>query len=531
MKSKSYVGKWEFVIIRIDNKRSSSPVPDADIQSGPHVPDTEPVPDAYYVAGGLIHGVDKAMRTSTLHFILKVVTIAALTCAHAGAQDHNEFVFKHVNVLPMSKEAVLADYSVIVREGKVQQMGPSSSVAIPQGAVEIDAKGKFMIPALSDMHVHLEGDAWNIMFPVASKFTSEEISFEDILFLYVAHGITTIEVMSAFPEHIALREKIRNNEMIGPRMILSRMIDGAGKAWPPPISTWVNNADEAAKAVSAMHDQGYDRVKVYSFLDKASYDTILATAKRLRMPVDGHIPLSTSVEYVLASGQNMIAHPEEVMKFAKSYTPEQVGYFSGLIANSNTWVTSTLIIHRNLIALLKDSAAEFSKPGTEYLHPMGLGVWSYIYTHLYKPIPPAAREKLVDGFNSFQKPLVYEFHKKGGKLLTGTDPLMPSTLPAISLHLELEELVNTGLTPYEALRVSTTNTHEFLGELDRAGTIESGKDANLVLLDKNPLENISNTRKIAGVMTQGRWISKEQIESRLGQIRTSYAVLRLKKLQ
>ncbi|HEY6952012.1 MAG TPA: amidohydrolase family protein, partial [Bacteroidota bacterium] len=118
---------------------------------------------------------------------------------------------------------------------------------------------------------------------------------------------------------------------------------------------------------------------------------------------------------------------------------------------------------------------------------------------------------------------------RGAKLLIGTDPLMPSTLPALSLHLELQELVNTGLTPYEALSISTTNTHEFLGELDRAGTLESGKDANLVLLDENPLENISNTRKIAGVMTQGRWLSKEQIDSRLGQIRASYSALRLKK--
>jgi len=317
--------------------------------------------------------------------------------------------------------------------------------------------------------------------------------------------------------------------MIGPRMILSRMIDGAGKAWPPPISTWVNNAGEAKKAVIEMQRQGYDRVKVYSFLDRASYDTIIATAKRLGMPVDGHVPLSTSVEYVVASKQNMMAHPEEAMKFAKSYDPEQVNYFASLIAKSNTWVTSTLIIHRNLNALLRDSASEFSKPGIEYLHPMGRGIWEYIYTHLYKPIPKAERARLENGFISFQKPFVYEFYKQGGKLIIGTDPLMPSTLPALSLHEELGQLVSVGLTPFEALRISTTNTYEFLGELDQAGTIEMGEKADLVLLDENPLENISNTQKIFGVMTQKRWIPKTEIDNRLSEIRDSYSRLRTKK--
>ena len=469
------------------------------------------------------------MKDHVPRIILAIVLIVGLACSWSEAQNSNTFVFAHVNVVPMNKEIVLSDYSVVVTDGRIKELGLSSSIEIPQGATVIDARGKFMIPALSDMHVHLEGDAWNIMFPPEKKFKGEEINLDDILFLYTANGITTMEVMSALPELIPLREKIRRDETTGPRLILSRMIDGAGKAWPPPICTWIKNADEAKKAVTEMYDQGYDRVKVYSFLDKESYDTIITTARRLKMPVDGHVPYSTSVEYVLSSGQNMIAHPEEIMKFAKSYTPEQVGYYATLLAKSNTWVTSTLIIHRNLNALLKDSASEFSKPGTEYLHPMGLGIWNYIYTNLYSRIPGPQRTALRNGYNLFQKPFVYEFYKQGGKLIIGTDPLMPSTLPALSLHEELLELVGVGLSPFEALRISTTNTFEFLGELDSAGTIEPGKNANLVLLDENPLDNISNTRKIFGVMTQHRWIARAEIDKRLKEIRDSYASLRKKK--
>jgi cytosine/adenosine deaminase-related metal-dependent hydrolase len=469
------------------------------------------------------------MKHKAIHTIFTLVLLIGLTSSCSGAHQSNVFAFLHVNLIPMNKETILTDYTVIIEDGKIKEMGLSSSISVPKGATEIDARGKFMIPALSDMHVHMEGDAWNIVYPPELRFSSEEINFNDILFMYIANGITTVEIMSAFPEHIPLREKIKNNEVLGPRLILSRMIDGAGKAWPPPISTWINNADEAGKAVLDMHRQGYDRVKVYSFLDKASYDTIIAVAKRLGMPVDGHVPLSTSIEHVLSSGQNLIAHIEEPMKFAKAYDSEQVDYYSSLIAKSNTWLGSTLGISHNLIDVLRDSTSAFARPGLEYLHPQALGAWKYLYPKIYKPIPEKNRKEISDGYNQFQKPFVREFMNKGGKLLIGSDVLMISTLPGFSLHNELEELVGAGLRPFEALKVSTTNTYAFLGELDKAGTIEPGKAANLVLLDENPLINISNARKISGVMTQNRWIPKSEIDGRLKEISSSYARLRKKK--
>lgn len=463
----------------------------------------------------------------SLFSTIALVFLLSSTCLFS--QTHAIYAFTHVNVIPMTKETVLKDYTVIVKDGKIKEMGFSSALKIPKGVTVINGRGKFLIPALSDMHVHLEGDAWNIMFPGTSKFTSEEINFSDILFMYIANGITTTDVLFAFPEHLVIREKIRRNEMLGPRLILSRMIDGAGRAWPPPLGVWINNAEEAKKAIIEMHDQGYDRVKVYSFLSKESYDTIIATAKRLNMPVDGHVPFAASVEHVLSSGQQMIAHVEEIAKFAKEFNEEQVVYYADLLARSNTWVTSSLILSRNLNALLKDSAGQFSKPGTEYLHPMCQGIWKYVYSNIYKPIPEKNRQELVKEYNLFQKPFVNAFYKKGGKLLSGTDALVPSTIPGLSLHEELQEMVDAGLRPFEALKVSTTNTFEFLNESDSAGTIEPGKIANFILLEKNPLENISNTRTIAGVMTQNRWLSRAEIDRLLKRILASYAKLRVQK--
>lgn len=171
--------------------------------------------------------------------------VAGFCFSRVEAQTSTVFAFTHVNVIPMNKEIVLTGYTLIVDSGRIKEMGLSSSIRVPGGATVVDAKGKYLIPALSDMHVHLEGEAWNIAFPPEKKFSSEEINFNDIFFLYIANGITTVEVMSAFPEHIPLREKIRKNEMLGPRLILLGMIDDAGRAWPPPISTWVHNPSEA----------------------------------------------------------------------------------------------------------------------------------------------------------------------------------------------------------------------------------------------------------------------------------------------
>jgi imidazolonepropionase-like amidohydrolase len=460
------------------------------------------------------------MKSKISFFITLIYT---MFCAVADAQQAGRIVFTHVNVIPMNKEIVLRDQTVVVNNGKIERMGPSSTTKIPDDARLVNASGKFMIPALSDMHVHTEGQPWNIIYPEGKRLSEKEIDFNDILFTYIANGITTIDILFAFPEHLALREKIRNNEMMGPRLILSRMIDVEGKGWPSTLGVKISNAAEAKNAVIEMHKQGYDRVKVYSFLTKEEYDTIIAVAKRLNIPVDGHVPFAASVEHVLASGQNMIAHAEEIMKFAKSYDTEQVNYYANLVAGSKTWVTSALVLNKNLNALLIDSASQFTKPGTAYLHPMARDLWSYLYQYIYKPTPKEHQQDLADGYKNFLKPFVHEFYKRGGRLLIGTDALVPSTIPGFSLHDELAELVDAGLKPYEALRVSTTNTYEYLGEMNSAGTIEKGKAANLLILDANPLEDISNTKKIFGVMTQNKWLSKQMIDSRLKEIKDTYA--------
>ena len=468
------------------------------------------------------------MKLKNLFLIILGLLILIPTIVMAQMEGKSTLAFTHVTVIPMDEERVLTDQTVLVKEGRIVAMGLSFAIIVPDGATVINAEGKYMIPTLSDMHIHLEGDAWNLLLPPELKEPKDAPDFSDILFLYLANGITTVEIMSALPEHIELREEIKRGELLGSRLILSRMLDGPDKAWPPPISTWVRNPQEAQEAVADAHNQGYDRIKAYSFLSKAAYDALLNTAKDLNMGVDGHVPLALSVEQVVAAGQNAIVHSEELMKFAKgNYSEEQIAYYAKLVAESNTWVTPTLSTSNSIVSLLADPEKEMSLPESEYMGPMAKGIWSFMNTTLYQTIPEEYKPGINEGYESFQRPFTYAFHKAGGKILTGTDALLPGIAHGFSIHKELEELVAVGITPFEALKASTTNPFEFLGELDNAGTVELGKASNLLLLEENPLEAISNTRKIFGVLVKDRWLPKEEIKSRLNNISKAYAEMEL----
>lgn len=244
------------------------------------------------------------------------------------------------------------------------------------------------------------------------------------------------------------------------------------------------------------------------------------------MDVIGHVPMSLSVEYVLDAGQKLIAHTEEVAKHAgANYDGARIDYFAGRMAERGVWMIPTLVTTRSILGFFADPDSIYAGPGAAHFrHPMQLGVWSFMTANLYGPIPAEARKKLREDFERFQRPLTKAFHEKGGKLMAGSDALMIGVFPGFALHRELKELVDAGLTPFEALRTSTTSPFEYLGEGDRAGTIEVGKRSDLLLLDENPLEDVSAASKIAGVLIRGRWIEREEIHKTMQKIAASFEV-------
>ena len=449
--------------------------------------------------------------------IVALIPFKTLYAHETGTLEKRTIAFLNVNVIPMDRERVIHNQTVVVTNGKIVAIGRSASVKIPKDALRIDAAGKYLIPALSDMHVHLEAEAFNLMLKPEDQLTAGNIPFEEFLFPYIANGVTTIQVLSATPEHVALQRKVSRDELLAPRLVNARMIDGPEKAWPQPLSTWVSKAEEASKAVHEAKKNGYDKIKVYSFLNKESYDAIISAAREDHMDVVGHIPNALSVEYVVDAGQKMIAHTEEVAKHTHGdYSHEKIDYYAGRIANGGVWMTPTLITTRSILELFNDPNGLRGRPEAVYSqHPMQAGIWSFITNNLYRPIPADARKKLSDDFVKFQRPLTKVFHDKGGKLMTGTDSLFPGLVAGFAVHRELQELVSVGLTPYEALYTSTTEPHAFLGDMETAGTIEVGKYTDLVLVKENPLKDVSAASKIAGVLVRGHWLDAGDIGRRM----------------
>ena len=314
------------------------------------------------------------------------------------------YAFVHAILIPMDEERALLDQTVIVRNGRITEIGDAAHTPVPNDAVQIDASNQYIIPALSDMHIHLEGDAWNIMFPPERQFSDDDLDFEQILFPYIANGITTAQVMSALPEHIALRERIKSGEILGPRLILNRMIDGAGQSWPPPINTQVATPEDAHQVVIDSKEAGYDGMKVYTFLNQECFDAILSTAKELGMPVAGHIPNALSVEHIIAAGQNLIAHSEEVMKHARGdFAPDRIDYFAEIITKSDTWITPTLTTSRKILAIFDDLEGQLSRPEMRYLHPMAKGIWSYLVDNIYLKMPSEHQQAIRKRLKSHER--------------------------------------------------------------------------------------------------------------------------------
>ena len=468
------------------------------------------------------------MAQTLRHFIMAVSALGACCAQAAGLKaQSNTIAFVHAEVVPMDRERVLADQTVVVVDGRIAALGPAAEVSVPAGALRIDATGRYLMPALSDMHVHVEGESWDAVLGAEAKAASRNPPFEDFLFPYVANGVTTVQVLSGTHELLPVRGRIAEGALLAPRLILARMIDGPDKAWPPPLSSWVSTAQEARDATRKAKAEGYDKMKVYSFLTKETYDAVIATAKEQKMDVVGHIPNALSVEYVVDSGQKMISHTEEVAKQADGdYSDGRISYYAKRIADGGVWMTPTLVTTRRILDEFADPDGLFASPeAAYYAHPIQRDIWSFI-ANMYRNMPAADRERIRADFEKFQKPFTKVFHDAGGQLMTGTDALLPRLVPGFALHQELHELVAVGLTPYEALRSSTTVPYEYLGESAEAGTIEVGKRTDLLLLDANPLEDISNASRIRGVLMRGRWIGKPEIDRRMGEIAGQAAAVR-----
>jgi imidazolonepropionase-like amidohydrolase len=440
-------------------------------------------------------------------------------------------VFQNVNLVPMTNEKIFNGQTVLVKGKRIIEIGPSKRIAVPQNARVIDGTGAYLMPGLADMHMHTRDnwDDWMSDWPVSP------------LLLYLANGVTTIRCFGPEMSGYVLRwrDKINSGQLIGPTIYTSG----------PIIYGPVNNPK---KIVLEQKAQGFDFIKLYSFLSKDEFHEAMIAAKQAGMYTAGHIPFQVGLEGVLSEGMDEIAHIEELsfefvdfdrnkgltgrewMPYVIKTAYQQVKPYFGLnmeeldekfgvlvssvatkVHSANVPVCTTLFLDEVIVEKLYEPEQFLSKPENRYL------------PRKYLAAVRQGREKHQmqfrggEDFAPFKRTIdrILLKYLKEAKVLfvLGTDAGTGwmGLVPGFSIHDELRILTENGFTPYEAIKTGTVNAAIVVEEMNGNGdfgTIEIGKRADLILVEDNPLEDVANIKNILGVMASGRWYNKTMLQ-------------------
>jgi imidazolonepropionase-like amidohydrolase len=456
---------------------------------------------------------------------------AATAAARGGGEAESEgagpesgaYAITHVNVVPMDRERVLADQTVLVRDGKIVRLGSAGDVAVPEGATRIDGRGRWLMPGLADMHAHLFSDD---AFP--DSLAPDELA------VMLANGVTTVRFMIGTPEQLELRSRVAAGELLGPT-IYSASPQLSGKAYGEIFNgRVVTTPEEARAAVREVSAAGYDFVKLTYLISRPVYDAVVETAREVGIPVIGHVDPQVGLERALEAGQQ-IEHLDSYMEaILADDAPSRVSVSTINVWKTENWLTLDHVDEAKIAEVAAASArAGVTNTPTLTFFKLVFGIRPTAEQIRAFPewrfLSPGRRAEMESGFTWKAPPtderrrryvelrnrITKAIHDAGGRILAGSDSPDWFLLYGFSLHRELANLVEAGLTPYEALEAATRNPAEWLGASETFGTIAEGRHADLLLLEANPLERVGNARKRVGVMVRGRWLPESELRAML----------------
>ncbi len=478
----------------------------------------------------------------------------ALLFSCASPKEHL-LAITHVTVIDMTGAAPRADQTVIIKNERFAAIGASNTVLTPRGAQILDAHGKFLIPGLVDMHIHL------------TAASEPEGSRKFMLPLLLANGITTVRDMGGYLESIRpLQKEIQEGKRLGPRIFTpGPYLDGSPPSFQPSLV--VTNSVEAAEDVHQLVALGVDFIKVQSMLSREAYFAIAQAAQRERITFVGHVPDLVTAAEAAAAGQHSIEHLTNVLRgcsrdepklmreqlyiplkqetteqshrrsvawrreLLDSYSPQKAAALIAKFKEKDVWQSPTLAVLKNdAFPNTEDSPARASgfvlrnpelktDDREKYIPPRTLAIWKKARAEQMRVLSPKDFELHAQLLRKSMD-AVAQMQKVGVKILAGTDAPAPYVFPGSSLHDELQLLVESGLTPLEALQSATKSPAEFLHTAKDSGTVEKGKLVDLVLLDANPLDDIGNTRKIHAVILGGKLLDRAALDQLLAQVQS-----------
>jgi imidazolonepropionase-like amidohydrolase len=441
-----------------------------------------------------------------VRFLLTILASAA-TLLWAQESPARGTSIAHVTVVDVAGGAERRDQTVRIEAGRILSISPSQeNDATQPGAV--DGRGKFLIPGLYDMHVHLH--------------EAYELS------LYVANGVTGIRIMAGDRNTAALRAELARQSLAPGIYLASAIVDGSPPTWPGSIV--VKKPADARRAVDDIKAGGADFIKVYTGIPRSAYFALADEARQQHIDFEGHVPDSVSAQEASAAGQRTMEHllgiatacssreaqlmdeTHHIRLFRQRLAIEAEGYRTidaakcgALFAEfkqNGTWQVPTLTVRRIWGRL--DDSKFISDPRLAYIGRKSRDRWQERTEPQMRRWTLAEFQLARGVFLADERMVGLMFHA-GVPLMAGTDAMNPYCFPGFGLHDELALLVEAGLTPLAALQAATIKPARFLGRSDETGTVDSGKKANLVLLGADPLADIHNTTKIEAVWLDGKY--------------------------
>jgi hypothetical protein len=465
-----------------------------------------------------------------------------------------DFLVRNVAVVDVVNDRIVPGRDVVVRNGRIEAVGASTPDGAPRGLVVVDGTGKFLIPGLWDMHVH--------SLKISPQFTHP---------LSIANGITGVREMwgcPALPDSFLAcgedlerwRARLRDRTHLAPRYILRSSYAVNGEEGVPtaaPAFFKARNADEARALVAHQAAAGVDLIKTYTNVSLAAYEALAAEASQRGLLVAGHLPVRVPLETVLAAGQHSLEHPRiflfECFRGAaefralpdpmRAYTTQMRARFidehdrvrcaelMAAMAASRTWWTPTVQVLR--MSALAGTPAFRDDPRLRYIpYVLRKMVWEPDADRAVAHAEQAPGRDVHGELYRLALDNVRQAHAAGVRIVAGTDSGDTYVFPGFAIHDELAELVRAGLTPADALRSATIDAARFSGQARDHGSIEAGKVADMVLLEANPLADIGNTARIAGLFFNGRFIDRAGLdellafaEDQAGSLRTNLQLL------
>src|SRR5688500_14946558 len=458
----------------------------------------------------------KTLLFIVLILVASVVVTTAQTTAFVG-----------VNVIPMDRERVLANQTVIVRKGLIAEIGDARKVKIPKDATRIDGGGKYLIPGLVDMHTHLLSDSDEFPDSIGP----------DELRVMVANGVTTVRFMIGTPELLALRSRSAKGEIEAPTIfVASPHLTGREQG----NNFVVNTPGEAREAVRKSKAAGYDFIKITTFIKAEVYEAAVDEAAKQNIRVVGHADSRfVGVERAWKAKQQiehldgymeLLLRDDAPMKGSVSdlyiYNPDNWKSFDYMdeskiaeIARntvaSNPFVDPTHHFMKNSFGRARSAESIHAQPDFRFYPAKVQQQWLDFYktNRIINTVPREQRARWVQ----LREKLIKAIYDAGGRIMTGSDTPEFLWLYGFGMHHEMKALKDAGLSNYAVLEAATKNPSMFLGTIDKVGTIEKGKRADLILLNANPLDNISATENRAGVMLKGKWHSQQELNAWLDQ--------------